>query len=70
MWHWAQGAVACAPASGKNVAWLKADTGVHVGSVGLWQVSQVVGSPVWFTGVVAPVTSFWWQPMQVVGTVV
>jgi G:T-mismatch repair DNA endonuclease (very short patch repair protein) len=70
LWHWAQGAVACVPASAKNVEWLKAVARSQVVSEFLWQLSHVVGSPVWFTGVRTPVMSFWWQPTHVVGTVV
>ncbi len=43
LWHWEQGAVVWAPASGKYVAWLKADFWLQVASVFLWQLSQVVG---------------------------
>ncbi len=56
-WHWAQGAVTWAPASGKYAEWLKADFWLQVVSVFLWQVSQVVAKPVWGTGVAAPLKS-------------
>ena len=46
--------MACAPASGKTVAWLNVPSS-QVASENLWQVSQVVGKldAMWFTGVVA-----------------
>ena len=49
---------------------MNADAKSQVASVFLWQLSQVVGRPAWLTGVEAPVTSLWWHPKQVVGTVV
>jgi hypothetical protein len=55
LWHVAQVAVRCAPASAKYVEWLNAVARSHVASVFLWQLSHVVGSPLWFTGVVAVV---------------
>jgi hypothetical protein len=55
LWHVAHVAVACGPTSVKYVAWLNAEATIHVVSVFLWQESQVVGSPVWFTGVDADV---------------
>jgi hypothetical protein len=68
VWHWAQGAVTCAPASGKYVAWLNADFRLHVVSVLRWHVSHAVGKPVCGTGDLALLKSVWWQPRHVVGT--
>ena len=43
----------------------------QVVSENLWQESQVVGKPAWFTGVVAFWKSVWWHAEQgLVGTVV
>jgi hypothetical protein len=53
LWHVAHVAVRWAPASAKYVAWLNGVARSHVVSELLWQVSHVVGRPVWFTG--APV---------------
>ena len=62
LWHWEQGAVACAPASAKYALWVKALFCDQVASVFLWQLSHVVAKPVWGTGVVAPVKSLTWHP--------
>ena len=62
MWHWEQGEMTWAPASGKYAEWLNADFWLQVVSVFLWQESHAVAKPVWGTGVVAPVKSLWWQP--------